>query len=323
MDLKNYNTLLQDFEFSPYYNLSGKLLTFTGTEGLDKYNPCAISINKEIILAVRVETRDSIWTDPEKYKPEIKFFKENGEVWQYVPELPTLTIAEDPFAQWVNTNKGLKLLFGYVTAQCVNMQCIFETRLFLVENLNELAHAQPFLVVPMMKDIRFLQLLSGEIVVCGRPQGQFGGIGRINMVKIYSLELLTENALWEAPIISPGVEDVVKMGTNELYELENGLIGALGHTAYKSPDGNLHYMACVWTIDLQTNAMSPITIIAQRKNFPDGPAKTPDLADVVFPGSLIPLENSKVRLFSGLSDVSVGSIDIPFPFDSHIIVRDP
>ena len=59
---------------------------------------------------------------------------------------------------------------------------------------------------------------------------------------------------------------------------------------------------------------SPIKIIAQRKDFPEGESKREGLEDILFSGGLRILNDEYVELFVGLSDCQVGRAIISNPF---------
>nr|WP_274648727.1 DUF1861 family protein [Paenibacillus humicola] len=57
-------------------------------------------------------------------------------------------------------------------------------------------------------------------------------------------------------------------------------------------------------------------IIAERMQFPSGPAKRPDLTDVIFSGGLIRLPDGQAVLYCGISDTEAHRMIIPDPFVS-------
>ena len=58
-------------------------------------------------------------------------------------------------------------------------------------------------------------------------------------------------------------------------------------------------------------------MIAQRADFPDGPAKRPDLVDVLFSGGMVRLGEGRARMYVGLSDAQAGSVELPDPFSAY------
>ena len=55
-------------------------------------------------------------------------------------------------------------------------------------------------------------------------------------------------------------------------------------------------------------------IIAVRSDFPEGPAKRPDLVDVIFSGGLIRKDHGLADLYVGASDKEAYCIEITDPF---------
>ena len=53
--------------------------------------------------------------------------------------------------------------------------------------------------------------------------------------------------------------------------------------------------------------------IATRAQFPEGPAKRPDLVDVIFAGGLVRHWDGSATLVTGLSDAEAGYLRIPDP----------
>ncbi|WP_268239349.1 DUF1861 family protein [Sporolactobacillus putidus] len=65
-----------------------------------------------------------------------------------------------------------------------------------------------------------------------------------------------------------------------------------------------------------TGNHTPVEIIATRNDFIDGPAKRPDLKDIVFSGGGI-RENSKFILYAGTSDTEAQKIVLNDPFEKY------
>ena len=55
-------------------------------------------------------------------------------------------------------------------------------------------------------------------------------------------------------------------------------------------------------------------LIATRADFPEGPAKRPDLVDVIFSGGIRRLKDSRAQFFAGVSDAEAHTITIEDPF---------
>jgi hypothetical protein len=70
----------------------------------------------------------------------------------------------------------------------------------------------------------------------------------------------------------------------------------------------------VFALDPVTGDHSEIRVIARRADFLDGPAKRPDLVDVVFSGGLVRKDDGSADLYAGISDAEAQRITIPDPF---------
>jgi hypothetical protein len=62
-----------------------------------------------------------------------------------------------------------------------------------------------------------------------------------------------------------------------------------------------------------TRRAGALRIIARRCDFPEGPAKRPDLADVLFSGGLLRHGDGTATLFTGLSDAEAGYLRMDDP----------
>lgn len=284
---------------------AGELLTFEGVGGKDVYNITApFVIDGKTYIAGRVESRDT------ELGSQVRFFEERNGVWIPVPGTPTFDL-QDPFV----TKVGRELIFGGVKISGIEKyprELDYRTEFFRGENLQTLTR---FAEGPLkMKDSRLIALSNGEIAVFTRPQGEIGGRGTIGFMELPNLEALATVNPLEAKLIQGQFRDDEWGGTNELHLLEDNRIGVLGRIAYNDAKGK-HYYAMTFTFDPETEIVSPLTIIAARKNFPLAPAKrSPELDDIIFPGGLIRHRDKTATLYAGLSDTSAGRITIPDPF---------
>jgi hypothetical protein len=288
----------------------GEKLQFSGVGENDVYNISApFKIGNTTVIAGRVEARES-WASS-----HIGFFEhKEGLLW--VPAggtpIPPLQL-EDGFA----TQVGDETIFGGVKAypnptEADPGEIDFETAFYRGPNLPSL---QKFATGPKgMKDFR----LDDQLDVFTRPQGGIGGKGKIGYVKLRRIEDLNDKQIiLGARIIENQCAPEEWVGTNELHLLKNGVIGVIGHIAYQDTEGRKHYYAMSFEYDPKTHLATPIEIMATRKNFPAGPAKTrklkDELTDVIFPGGLIPHGDGTGTLYAGLSDAEAG----------YALVRDP
>ncbi|MBW7455583.1 DUF1861 family protein, partial [Paenibacillus sepulcri] len=270
--------LLQQFE-NHEPATGGERIRFEGIEGRDVYNISAVFADREsLVIAGRVEGRSTEFS-------EVIFFRKEGEVWKPHPDYPVYEL-QDPFFTRI---KG-ELIFGgvRVIADPLHPHCIvaWVTEFYRGADIACLQH---FLSGPYhMKDIRLIELADGEIGVLTRPQGYKGGRGQIGFVKVGQLEDVTAYLIGEAPVFEDQFASTQWGGANEAHLLDNGLVGILGHIAsFDEEDGSRHYYAMTFAFNPDTLEKTPMKIIARRGSFPTGPAKRPDLADVIFSGGLV------------------------------------
>jgi hypothetical protein len=88
----------------------------------------------------------------------------------------------------------------------------------------------------------------------------------------------------------------------------------LGHVASFCQGRDRHYYPMAFAFDPVTGATTRPVVLARRSDFPDGPAKPPDLVDVLFSGGLLRLGDGRARLYVGISDATAGWVEIADPF---------
>ena len=128
---------------------------------------------------------------------------------------------------------------------------------------------------------------------------------------------MTHEVIDEAPLLEGLCAADEWVGANEAHLLANGKVGVLGHVANFSEDGQRHYYAMSFVLDVETGETTSADVIAQRADFPDGPAKRPDLVDVLFSGGMVRLGEGRARMYVGLSDAQAGSVELPDPFSAY------
>jgi hypothetical protein len=166
-----------------------------------------------------------------------------------------------------------------------------------------------------MKDVRLIELASGEIGVISRPGGLLGGGpgSVIGFTKVPTLEDVTAEIIAHAPTFDNQFSPEEWGGANELHLLANGYVGVLGHAA--EFDGFARrYRSITFAIHPDTSEVTPMKIIATRNNFPAGAAKRPDLEDVIFSGGLVRKSGGLADLYVGASDAEAYLIEIADPF---------
>ncbi|WP_173915415.1 DUF1861 family protein [Halobacillus sp. Marseille-Q1614] len=281
-----------------------KKLTFAGVGDRDVYNITAPFIDEgERVIAGRVEGRDTEYSD-------VFFFVEQEGHWVPRENTPTFSL-QDPFV----TTIGGQLVFGGVqVTPDPNDESKLTWKTVFYKG-NSIRQLEPLTEGPEgMKDIRLLELQDGRIAVFTRPQGEKGGRGKIGFTKVNSLSQLTVETIDQAPLIEPHFTGEEWGGANELYLLENGDIGVLGHIAEFDEEGDRHYYPITSRYKIDSNQLTDMKIIATRRDFPEGSAKRPDLADVLFSGGLLFLENGEAELYVGVSDAEAHKAVVPNPF---------
>jgi hypothetical protein len=283
---------------------SGKL-SFGGVGSRDVYNVSApFVLNGERVIAGRVEPRDT-------EHAEIVFFREAGEDhWISIPGACRFPALQDPCITFVDS----ELLIGGVEypvklpdgRDCCQMQFFRGRRL----DRMELVFKGPL----RMKDIRMVEMLDGRIAFLSRPQGGRAGRGKIGFGVVRSLEGITAEVIEGAPLLADQCPVDEWVGGNEMHVLGDGRIGVLGHVAHFDSEGKRNYYAMAFILDPASSEATPLRIIASRSDFPDGPAKRPDLANVIFSGGLLRKGDGMATLYVGLSDVEAGWVRIPDPF---------
>lgn len=284
-----------------------KKLTFTGVGNRDVYNITApFENNGQMVIAGRVEARDTEHS-------EVVFFTEVEQVWTPIKGSKSFEL-QDPFITHIDD----LLVFGGVETfpHPENEDALsWRTAFYKGVDLNSL---ERFTVGPDgMKDIRLLQLEDGRIGVFTRPQGDKGGRGKIGFTIINHLDELQAELIEAAPLIQDHFAEDEWGGANEIHLLTNGDIGVLGHIACFDKEGNRHYYPMTFLYEPETNEIKNMEIIATRDDFPEGPAKRPDLQDILFSGGLLRLENGQADLYVGVSDAEAHKVILPDPFAKY------
>jgi hypothetical protein len=249
------------------------------------------------VIAGRVESRDVELS-------EIVFFTGVNEDWQPVPNARTFAGLQDPCIAFI----GGELILGGVRfpVALADGSIIWRMEFYRGTSLNNL---KLFLVGPdKMKDIRLVELADEQIGVLTRPQGEKGGRGKIGYFTAANLEAINAEAIQAAPLFERQCREEEWVGSNEAHLLQNGLVGVLGHIAYFDASQHRHYYAMVFSVDPRTGRATAPQIIARRSDFPPGPAKRPDLVDVMFSGGLVRHGNGTATLYAGLSDAEAGYV---------------
>ena len=301
--IKTCRALLEELRYAAQPFKVEKLV-FTGVGGRDVYNISApFEDEGELVIAGRVESRGSEHS-------EVYFFVQRDGKWTPREGAPVFAL-QDPFVSKIHGH----LVFGGVQIfphPTIEGTLSWRTVFYRGKNV---ASLKEFAKGPDgMKDIRLVELKDGSIGVFTRPQGEKGGRGKIGFTRIASLDDLTAEVIKSAPLLNNQFIDEEWGGVNELHLLANGLVGVLGHIAYLDKEGNRHYYPMVFVLNPDTMETSNIELIATRSHFLEGPAKRPDLVDVVFSGGLIRKKDGTADLYAGISDAEAQKITIVDPF---------
>lgn len=278
-------------------------LKFQGVGALDVYNITApFSWAGETWILGRVEARDTEHS-------HVLFFRQNGEDWEPDHSIPGFDSMQDPCVTFVDG----ELVLGGVRfpIPLKNGETGWRMEFYRGSSPDRLRH---FFTGPdKMKDIRLRQIADGRIAVFTRPQGERGGRGKIGFLVVDSLDDLDCGTLEQAPLFEHLFLESEWGGANEVHLLSNGHLGVLGHVACFDDLGHRHYYAMVFFVNPATAEASELRIIAERDDFPAGPAKRPDLVNVIFSGGLLREEGAAV-LYAGVSDAGAARLCLDDPF---------
>jgi hypothetical protein len=177
-----------------------------------------------------------------------------------------------------------------------------------------------------MKDIRLVQLGDGRIGVFSRPRSEdilrrFGCESQIGFTTIQRLEEPTADVVENAPFIPGLFAEGEWGGCNQVYLLESGKLGVIGHKCYYDEPANgtkiSVYLNVAFVFDPVRHEVEGMKVVGTRPCYPEGPAKRPDLVDVAFTSGAVMRPDGKVDLYSGIGDAEEGRIDIEYPFAGH------
>ncbi|MCC3377579.1 DUF1861 family protein [Cohnella sp. REN36] len=299
--------LLKEFRLK-CVDCRGEKLIFTGVGKRDVYNITAPFLDEgEWTIAGRVEDRTS-------ERSVVMFFVERHGKWVPREGAPVFEL-QDPFVAFI---RG-ELVFGgvevYFDGDDPHYVTSWRTVFYRGSRIRDLV---PFAKGPLtMKDIRLVDLANGRIGVFTRPMPVGDARAMIGYTEVGELDELTEQVMAEAEVLEHQFLKVEWGGANEAHLLSNGKIGVLGHIAWMD-DGNIrHYYPMTFMLDPETREHTPIKLIATRNLFPEGPAKRPDLEDVLFSGGLMREDDGKATLYTGVSDAEAHLVVIDDPFEDY------
>ena len=173
-----------------------------------------------------------------------------------------------------------------------------------------------------MKDIRLVELEDGRIGLFSRPRCQeimdtYGTESQIGFTIIDSLDDLDAEAIENAKYI-PGIFAPKEWGgINQAISFGNGQIGLIGHQCYNLYQDGIEYPVYVNTAivyDYVSKRISEKKVIGVREDYPPTESKLKALCKCAFTTGILLKDSETVQLYSGLSDVGQGMIEIPNPF---------
>lgn len=283
----------------------GEKLIFSGVGSRDVYNITApFEDDGEQVIAGRVEHRDS-------ERSEVMFFVNRRGEWVPRRGAPVFGL-QDPFFSFVQGELVVGGVEVYFDANDPHYVTSWRTVFYRGPRISGL---KPFAKGPLtMKDIRLVDLKNGKIGVFTRPMLVEGARAMIGYTEIDDLSELTEEVVDRADLLRHQFLSDEWGGANEAHLLSNGKIGVLGHIARMENNNIRHYYPMVFSLDPAQRRHSPVRIIASRDMFPDGPAKRPDLQDVLFSGGIVRMDDGNACMYTGVSDAEAHIIVIPDPF---------
>lgn len=276
----------------------------------DVYNPSAPFVWKqEIWLLARMEARDSEFSHVGFFRPSEN--SRNIAEIQHWKQVEVLDLPlQDPFVAIVRE----ELIVGgvEVTERPDREGLDYRTVFYRGRTVDKL---KAFTAGPWgMKDLRLTELPDGRILLLTRPQGEIGGRGTIGWCLLESVDEINDEVIASATLLSDQFIPEEWGGGNEIHILDEERVGILAHIARFDDEGNRHYYAAAFTLNVQTGEATPLAIIAERRDFAAGASKRPDLADVVFSGGLLRDKEDTSMLYCGIADCEVHALRIEDPF---------
>lgn len=292
-------------------------LTFVGIDTFTVYN-CSIPFlwkGKEYMYG-RVEKRDQ-WA-----RSWVRLFEKVGQdQYALVPD-HTVYSLEDPYIAQI---QGEFVLGGtHVVKKSGKIDTVYGY-FYRGTDLNDLEY---FTTGPRgMKDIRLVDRKDGTIGVFSRPRNaavreRYGSESMIGFTTIRNLDELTDQVIENAAPIHGIFEEGEWGGCNQVYLLQGGKLGIIGHQSYTQPQTSQEdlavYVNVAFEFDPETFAVSNRKVIGTRSCYPQAAPKLPQLADCTFTSGIVMRTDGRVDLYAGIGDEGEGRIVIDYPFTAPL-----
>ena len=294
--------------------MESAILIFNGVEGYDVYN-CSIPfvMGGKTYIYGRVEKRNE-WS-----RSRTILFENTGkDEWTRVKDVNRYQI-EDPNIAVIN---GELVMSGVFVMKGKQIPAHFYNLFYKGTDLEDMYY---FETGPKaMKDIRLVEMPEGKIGVFSRPRSaeilkKFGSESMVGFTIINSLDELCADVIDNAHYIEGMFNKEEWGGANQLYYLDSGNIGIIGHQCYKEDIGNgdplLVYVNMAFVFNPNTLEVLESKIIGTKSCYPEAPAKVPNLVDCVFTGGIVKRDDGKWDLYSGVGDTNEGRLVIDYPFE--------
>lgn len=331
--LASYDTLVAARRVRPLR--PGGCERIEGLGSYDVYNPCHFVQDGKEMLAARVESRTSDWHDPLKWNPRVVFFERTSPQapWKISRSAPEIPLHEDPYVSWIVDAQGQRqLLVGCVTLDRSKANPtspgldpalsdpIPVTEFFMAPRLEDIDPGNPVARVYGMKDgFRVLSGPNGSLIVSTRPTDGRIGENVLGLMVVDDIAHLdAASVVAQSTLLNTGLDANTFIALNEMCWVKDRRgatkIAAIGCISHDTPDKGWQFAPVAWIMDPVAGTMTVPEVIAVRSDFPPASPKEPYLADVLFPGSLVPSGIGRATLWTGVSDNAVGSLVLPDPF---------
>ncbi|HET8670982.1 MAG TPA: DUF1861 family protein [Candidatus Saccharimonadales bacterium] len=294
------------------------------------YNPSVLIGN--LLLARLEEFEDEV-------SSEARVFSLEGSVLRLVDGTPRFRGIQDPyylgtFRDPVDESRpyhvigGVAITIDGVTGLITNWQDVNYRYKKSIDEVVQNGWPVPFLrSAPCSKDLRYTQL-DDCIAACPRPQGEFGGIGRVGFFRTRDISTLQGDLLRyfanadESTLVPDIFEEDEWGGINQMIPQPDGTIFVVGHKARRIATLGgvmLRYRAFSSVLDPESGKLLyPIEEFdITPHQFGDVTPKRPELDDVVFTGGVSPLNATTALFIGGIKDAAVAMKVIPNPVPGY------